>query len=93
MDTSAAVLIFVPLFLPMVFELGIDPIHFGIIMFVALSIGMITPPFGLNLFVASGISKVSLTEVIKSTVPFILVMIFTLLVIAYIPEISLFLLN
>ncbi|EQB37925.1 MULTISPECIES: TRAP transporter large permease [Virgibacillus] len=93
MDTSAAVLIFVPLFLPMVFELGIDPIHFGIIMIVALSIGMITPPFGLNLFVASGISKVSLTEVIKSTVPFILVMIFTLLVIAYIPEISLFLLN
>ncbi|CDQ38560.1 TRAP transporter large permease [Virgibacillus salexigens] len=92
MDTSAAVLIFVPLFLPMVFELGIDPIHFGIIMIVALSIGMITPPFGLNLFVASGISKVSLTEVIKSTVPFILVMIFTLLVIAFFSELSLFLL-
>lgn len=91
MDTSAAVLIFVPLFLPMVLELGIDPIHFGIIMIVALSIGMITPPFGLNLFVASGISKTSLTVVIKSTAPFILVMIFALLVITLIPELSLFL--
>ncbi|MCG3419431.1 TRAP transporter large permease [Oceanobacillus jordanicus] len=93
MDTSAAVLIFVPLFLPMVLELGIDPIHFGIIMIVALSIGMITPPFGLNLFVASGISKTSLTVVIKSTAPFILVMIFALLVITLIPELSLFLLD
>ncbi|BAC12197.1 TRAP transporter large permease [Oceanobacillus iheyensis] len=93
MDTSAAVLIFVPLFLPMVSQLGIDPIHFGIIMIVALSIGMITPPFGLNLFVASGISKVSLVEVIKSTAPFILVMIFALLVITFVPELSLFLLG
>ncbi|GLO64461.1 MULTISPECIES: TRAP transporter large permease subunit [Oceanobacillus] len=93
MDTSAAVLIFVPLFLPMVSQLGIDPIHFGIIMIVALSIGMITPPFGLNLFVASGISKVSLLEVIKSTAPFILVMIFTLLIITFVPELSLFLLG
>lgn len=93
MDTSAAVLIFVPLFLPMVLELGIDPIHFGIIMIVALSIGMITPPFGLNLFVASGISKTSLTVVIKSTAPFILVMIFALLVITLIPDLSLFLLD
>ncbi|WP_404454911.1 TRAP transporter large permease [Oceanobacillus kapialis] len=93
MDTSAAVLIFVPLFLPMVTQLGIDPIHFGIIMIVALSIGMITPPFGLNLFVASGISKTSLTLVIKSTAPFILVMIFTLLVITFVPDLSLFLLD
>jgi|SRR5690625_401066 len=93
MDTSAAVLIFVPLFLPMVYELGIDPIHFGIVMIVTLSIGMITPPFGLNLFVATGVSDASLTEVIKATFPFIIVLIITALVIVFIPQISLFLLN
>lgn len=93
MDTSAAVLIFVPLFLPMVFELGIDPIHFGIVMIVTLSIGMITPPFGLNLFVAAGVSKEPLTEVIKGTFPFIIVMIFAAIVIAFVPELSLILLQ
>jgi len=93
MDTSAAVLIFVPLFLPMVYELGIDPLHFGVVMIVVLSIGMITPPFGLNLFVASGISNVSLTEVIKATFPFIIVLIITALIIVFVPQLSLFLLN
>jgi len=93
MDTSAAVLIFVPLFLPIVYQLEIDPIHFGIIMIVTLSIGMLTPPFGLNLFVASGISKESVTEVVKATFPFIIVLILALLVIVFIPQLSLLLLN
>ena len=93
MDTSAAVLIFVPLFLPMVLELGVDPIHFGIVMIVTLSIGMITPPFGLNLFVAAGVSKAPLTEVIRGTFPFIIVMILAALVIAFVPELSLILLQ
>lgn len=91
MDPSAAVLILVPLFLPIVMEIGIDPVHFGIIMIVNLAIGMLTPPFGLNLFVASGISKLPLTDVTKGTVPFILVLILTLLVITFVPQLSMFL--
>jgi len=91
MDSSAAVLILVPLFLPVVLEMGIDPIHFGVIMIVNLAIGMLTPPFGLNLFVASGISKMSLAGVTKGTLPFIAVLIAALLVITYVPQLSLFL--
>lgn len=91
MDSSAAVLILVPLFMPIVVEMGIDPIHFGVVMIVNLAIGMLTPPFGLNLFVASGISKLSLTGVTRGTVPFIIVLIGALLVITFIPELSLYL--
>ncbi|MBO8165478.1 MAG: TRAP transporter large permease [Brevibacillus sp.] len=91
MDSSAAVLILVPLFLPVVTELGIDPIHFGVIMIVNLAIGMLTPPFGLNLFVASGISRLSLTDVTKASLPFIGVLIITLLVITYVPPLSTYL--
>lgn len=91
MDPSAAILILVPLFLPIALEMGIDPVHFGIIMIVNLSIGMLTPPFGLNLFVASGISQLSLSEVTKGVVPFILVLIITLLIITFIPQLSTFL--
>lgn len=91
MDSSAAVLILVPLFLPVVLEMGIDPIHFGVIMIVNLAIGMLTPPFGLNLFVASGVSKMSLAGVTRGTFPFILVLIVALLVITYVPQLSLYL--
>ncbi|MEK3886137.1 TRAP transporter large permease [Bacillus sp. FSL K6-3431] len=91
MDSSAAILILVPLFLPIVIEMGINPIHFGVIMIVNLAIGMLTPPFGLNLFVASGISNMSLTSVTRGAFPFIIVLIMTLLVITFIPQISLFL--
>lgn len=91
MDSSAAVLILVPLFLPVVLEMGIDPIHFGVIMIVNLAIGMLTPPFGLNLFVASGVSKMSLAGVTRGTFPFILVLILALLVITYVPQLSLYL--
>lgn len=93
MDSSAAVLIFVPLFLPIVYEMGIDPVHFGVIMIVNLAIGMLTPPFGLNLFVASGISNLSVTEVTRGSAPFIVVLIFTLFVIMFVPQMSLILLN
>ncbi|SFL45991.1 C4-dicarboxylate transporter, DctM subunit [Gracilibacillus orientalis] len=89
MDTSAAVLIFVPLFLPIVYEFGIDPIHFGIIMIVTLAIGMLTPPFGLNLFVASGVSKTPFSNVVQGTFPFIIVLIIAALFILFIPGLSL----
>ncbi|CAM3984586.1 TRAP transporter large permease [Lederbergia lenta] len=91
MDSSAAVLILVPLFLPIVIEMGIDPIHFGVIMIINLAIGMLTPPFGLNLYVASGISNMSVTSVTRGAIPFIIVLIITLLVLTFIPQISLFL--
>lgn len=91
MDPSAAVLIMAPLFLPVVLELGISPIHFGIIMVVNLAIGMLTPPLGLNLFVAAGISKLPLSTVTSGAFPFIIVLIFTLLVITFIPQFSTYL--
>ena len=89
MEPSAAILILAPLFLPIVMKLGIDPIHFGIIMTVNMEIGMITPPVGLNLFVASGISGLSLWDVFKGAAPFMIVMLAGLLLITYLPEISL----
>jgi C4-dicarboxylate transporter DctM subunit len=89
MEPSAAILILAPLFLPIVLKLNIDPIHFGIIMTVNMEIGMITPPVGLNLFVASGISGLSLWEVFKGAAPFMVIMLGALLIITYIPTISL----
>jgi C4-dicarboxylate transporter DctM subunit len=89
MEPSAAILILAPLFLPIVLRLNIDPIHFGIIMTVNMEIGMITPPVGLNLFVASGISGLSLWDVFKGAAPFMIIMLFALFIITYIPTISL----
>jgi C4-dicarboxylate transporter DctM subunit len=89
MEPSAAILILAPLFLPIVLKLNIDPIHFGIIMTVNMEIGMITPPVGLNLFVASGISGLSLWDVFKGAAPFMIIMLLGLLIITYIPVISL----
>ncbi len=89
MEPSAAILILAPLFLPVVKKLGIDPIHFGIIMTVNMEIGMITPPVGLNLFVASGISGLSLWDVFKGAAPFMIIMLIGLFIITYIPIISL----
>ena len=89
MEPSAAILILAPLFLPIVLKLGIDPIHFGVIMTVNMEIGMITPPVGLNLFVASGISGLSLWDVFKGAAPFMVIMLFALMVITYVPVISL----
>ena len=89
MEPSAAILILAPLFLPIVLKLGIDPIHFGIIMTVNMEIGMITPPVGLNLFVASGISGMSLWDVFKGAAPFMVIMLIGLGIITYVPIISL----
>jgi len=93
MEPSSILLITAPLIYPMAMQLGIDPIHLGVLMTVNMEIGMITPPVGLNLYVASGISKLGLTETTKACVPWILVMIVYLLFITYIPEVSLWLPN
>lgn len=89
MEPSSAILILAPLFLPIVLKLGIDPIHFGIVMTVNMEIGMITPPVGLNLFVASGISGLSLWDVFRGAAPFMVIMLIGLLIITYVPIISL----
>jgi C4-dicarboxylate transporter DctM subunit len=93
MDAMSAILVLAPILTPMAVHYGINPIHFGIIMIVNLEIGYLTPPIGINLFVASGIFKEPLTDVIKSVLPFLLVMILGLVIISAVPAISLFLLK
>ena len=90
MDIMSAILVLAPILTPMAVHYGINPIHFGIIMIVNLEIGYITPPIGINLFVASGIFKENLSDVIKSIVPLLFVLLFGLILITFIPQISLF---
>lgn len=92
MDTSAAVVIFTPILFPIAMKVGIDPVHFGIIMIVSLAIGFITPPVGVNLFVAMNIAKTTMVEIFPYIIPFILVCLIALLVIVLVPQLTLFLL-
>jgi tripartite ATP-independent transporter DctM subunit len=89
MDMTPAVLIFTPIFLPVVTQLGITPLHFGIMMVLNLCIGLCTPPVGSVLFVGCGIGKTSITQITRSLLPFYVVMILALLLVTYIPWISL----
>jgi tripartite ATP-independent transporter DctM subunit len=91
MDMTPAVLIFTPIFLPVAVELGLDPVHFGIIMIMNLCIGLCTPPVGTVLFVGCGIADTTITKMIKPLIPLLIGMIFTLLAVTFIPELSLFL--
>lgn len=91
MEPSSVVMITVPLLLPIAKTLGIDPIHFGVLMVVNMELGMITPPVGLNLFVASGITGLSLKEVVVASLPWSATILVGLLLVTYIPEISLWL--
>ena len=84
-------LILAPIFFPIATHLGIDPIHLGIIMTVNMEIGMITPPVGLNLFVTSGVTGMPLWDVVKAAAPWLLVMLTFLVIVTYVPQISLFL--
>ncbi|MFD2639053.1 TRAP transporter large permease [Piscibacillus salipiscarius] len=93
MDTIAAIIILTPILLPIASNIGYDPIHFGIIMVVSLAIGFITPPLGVNLFVASGISGLSIERISKAVIPFFFAMVFSVLMIVFIPEISLWLIS
>jgi tripartite ATP-independent transporter DctM subunit len=90
MDMTPAVLIFTPIFLPVAIQLGVDPIHFGIIMVVNLSIGLCTPPVGSVLFVGCSVAELPITKVIKPLIPFFIAMIISLFVITYVPDLSLF---
>ncbi len=93
MEPSSIIMIMVPLLLPIAKMLGIDPIHFGVIITINMELGMLTPPVGLNLFVASGITGESIKEVVKSVMPWFLVLLLGLILITYIPQISLWLPN
>jgi tripartite ATP-independent transporter DctM subunit len=90
MDMTPAVLIFTPIFLPVVTHLGIDPIHFGIIMVMNLSIGLCTPPVGSILFIGCSVAELPITRVIKPLIPMFIAMFITLMLVTYIPELSLF---
>lgn len=91
MDMAPLILILTPVLLPVTNALGIDPVHFGMIMLVNLGIGPITPPVGSVLFVASAVSKQKIEQVVKAMLPFYLVLFLVLLLVTYIPAISLFL--
>lgn len=91
MDTSPAILILSPILLPIVEVYGVDPVHFGIIMVVNLAIGFVTPPIGVNLFVASSMSQVPVMDIARKAVPMIILFFLTLLLITYLPSISLLL--
>lgn len=91
METLAAIMILTPVLLPVTYSLGIDPIHFGVVMICTLSIGFATPPLGENLFVAAGISDISLERVTNQALPFAFVSTIAVFIIAYFPEITLFL--
>jgi tripartite ATP-independent transporter DctM subunit len=88
-ETSAAIIVLAPILAPVAMHFGIDPVHFGLIMVVNLALGMITPPFGVNLFAACTVAKISLDRIIGQLVPFVLVILACLMVITYVPSISL----
>ncbi len=91
MDMTPAILIFTPIFLPVVTNLGMNPIHFGIMIVLNLCIGLCTPPVGSVLFVGCGISKTSITDLIKPLLPLYVAMVIALLLVTYLPDISLWL--
>ncbi|QIK40894.1 TRAP transporter large permease [Pontivivens nitratireducens] len=88
MEPSGLLVIVAPLVFPIAIELGIDPIHLGIIMVVNMEIGMITPPVGLNLFVTSGVARMPMMGVVKAALPFLLVLFVFLIIVTYVPWIS-----
>jgi C4-dicarboxylate transporter, DctM subunit len=90
-ETSAAIIVLAPILAPVAVFFGIDPVHFGIIMVVNLALGMITPPFGVNLFAACTVARISLDRIIGQLIPFVLVILACLMIVTYVPQISLFL--
>jgi tripartite ATP-independent transporter DctM subunit len=90
-ETSAAIIVLAPILAPVAMHFGIDPVHFGLVMVVNLALGMITPPFGVNLFAACTVAKISVDRIIRELLPFVLVILCCLMVITYVPQVSLFL--
>jgi len=93
MDALANILILTPLLLPVVKHIGMDPVHFGIVMIVTVSMGFLTPPVGVNLFVGCGISKISIERLSVAVLPFLGAMIIAVLFLVFVPQLSLGLLG
>lgn len=93
LNTTAAVTLVTPILLPIITKVGIDPLFMGIVMIVNLAVGMITPPVGLCMFVACNIAKISLDELTKAIMPFLIVLIICILVVTYVPGVAMFLPN
>jgi C4-dicarboxylate transporter DctM subunit len=91
MEPTGIILIMAPILFPIARRLGIDPVHLGIIMVVNLEIGMVTPPVGLNLFVTAGITRMSIGQVVRAALPWSLVLLAFLMLVTYVPSISLWL--
>lgn len=88
-ETSAAIIVLAPILAPVAMHFGIDPVHFGMVMVVNLAMGMITPPFGVNLFAACTVARISLDRMVGHLIPFVLVIFSCLMVITYVPALSL----
>ncbi|MBK6615777.1 TRAP transporter large permease [Ottowia sp.] len=88
-ETSAAIIVLAPILAPVAQHFGIDPVHFGLVMVVNLALGMITPPFGVNLFAACTVARIPLDKIIRHLVPFVCVVLACLMVITYVPQLSL----
>ena len=91
MEPSSIILILAPILFPVAMQLGIDPIHFGILITVNMEVGMCHPPVGLNLYVASGITKMGITELTMAVLPWLIAMVGFMLLVTYVPELSLWL--
>ncbi|PSQ68128.1 MAG: hypothetical protein BRD29_04575, partial [Bacteroidetes bacterium QH_2_67_10] len=91
MDMTPAVLIFTPIFLPIVTELGFEPVHFGIIMVLNLCVGLCTPPVGSVLFVGAAVADTTISRLVRPLLPLFLAMVVALLVVTFVPEVSLWL--
>jgi len=89
LDPTSAILVFAPLLVPIAISLGIDPIHFGIVMTVNLAIGMFTPPFGLNIFVAQSVTGLPAHALYRGVMPYVAVLVLALLIITYVPALTL----
>ena len=88
-ETGAAIIVLAPILVPVAVHFGIDPVHFGMVVVVNLALGMITPPFGVNLFAACTVARISLDRIIKDLIPFVCVVLACLMVISYVPQLSL----
>jgi C4-dicarboxylate transporter, DctM subunit len=87
-ETSASIIVLAPILAPVAQHFGVDPVHFGIVMVVNLALGMITPPFGVNLFAACTVARISLDQIVTRLVPFVLVVLACLMVVTYVPTLS-----
>jgi C4-dicarboxylate transporter DctM subunit len=88
-ETGAAIIVLAPILVPVAIHFGIDPVHFGMVVVVNLALGMVTPPFGVNLFAACTVARISLDRIIRDLIPFIGVVLGCLMIISYVPELSL----